>query len=244
MTVLVVIVFNFFLFRVLPGDPARSGARTPGSPGVGRGAAGAVRAGQAALPDLDGGNPFDSQYFHYLGALARATSGISYAFNDRSVAALIGQALRNTVWLILPAQVLSILAGSSWGCGRPGGGAPRSMSARSLSPCSCGPCPRSSWGSCCCSSGAAISGFPAAGRVTIGADTPTPLESDLGSGHHLFLPTLTFTLVLLGEYMLVMRSSVVEVLSARTTSRPPRPRASPPSTSSASTPCATPCSRS
>ena len=30
---------------------------------------------------------------------------------------------------------------------------------------------------------------------------------------HLFLPTLTLTLVLVGEYMLIMRSSVVDVLS-------------------------------
>jgi peptide/nickel transport system permease protein len=31
--------------------------------------------------------------------------------------------------------------------------------------------------------------------------------------HHLILPTLTFTLIYLGEYMLIMRSSILEVLS-------------------------------
>jgi len=32
-------------------------------------------------------------------------------------------------------------------------------------------------------------------------------------GRHLILPTLTFTLIYLGEYMLIMRSSILEVLS-------------------------------
>ena len=35
----------------------------------------------------------------------------------------------------------------------------------------------------------------------------------LDRGRHLLMPTLTFTLVLLGEYMLIMRSSVIDVFS-------------------------------
>ena len=65
--------------------------------------------------NTDEGNPFDSQYFRYLGALADGDLGTSYAFNNRPVTSLIGQALRNTVWLILPAQVLSIMAGVGLG---------------------------------------------------------------------------------------------------------------------------------
>ncbi len=54
-------------------------------------------------------------------------------------------------------------------------------------------------------------GFPSAGRVTIGAQYSSAWDQIWDLVTHLFLPTLTFTLVLLGEYMLVMRSSVVEV---------------------------------
>jgi peptide/nickel transport system permease protein len=54
-------------------------------------------------------------------------------------------------------------------------------------------------------------GLPSAGRVTIGAEYGGFLDLAVDVLRHLFLPTVTFALVLLGEYMLVMRSSVVEV---------------------------------
>ncbi len=62
-------------------------------------------------------------------------------------------------------------------------------------------------------SGSRWLGLPVAGRVTIGASF-TDLWNQIGDvASHLFLPTLTLTLVLVGEYMLIMRSSVVDVLS-------------------------------
>jgi peptide/nickel transport system permease protein len=39
------------------------------------------------------------------------------------------------------------------------------------------------------------------------------LQRWLDLGNHLILPTLTFTIVFLGEYMLIMRSTLLEVLS-------------------------------
>jgi len=55
-------------------------------------------------------------------------------------------------------------------------------------------------------------GLPTAGRVTIGADAGfAEAVGDIFS--HLLLPTATLALVLLGEYMIIMRSSVVEVFS-------------------------------
>ena len=54
-------------------------------------------------------------------------------------------------------------------------------------------------------------GLPTAGRITIGADFASFGEMALDVGRHLLLPTLTLTLVLLGEYMLIMRSSVLDV---------------------------------
>lgn len=56
-------------------------------------------------------------------------------------------------------------------------------------------------------------GFPIAGRVTLGAAYAGFGELVIDILRHLFLPTLTFTLVLLGEYLLIMRSSVIEVFS-------------------------------
>ena len=56
-------------------------------------------------------------------------------------------------------------------------------------------------------------GLPTAGIVSP-ANTGKPLITVLPDlAHHLFLPTLTLTILYLGEYMLIMRSSILEVLS-------------------------------
>ena len=54
-------------------------------------------------------------------------------------------------------------------------------------------------------------GLPVAGRQTIGVEFASWWEEAIDVGRHLILPTATLTLVLLGEYMLIMRSSVLEV---------------------------------
>ncbi|MEX0946757.1 MAG: ABC transporter permease [Acidimicrobiia bacterium] len=210
-TVMVVITFNFFLFRVLPGDPAKAGVRDP------RLSAAAVEAARLRFGldrpvflNTEGGSPFDSQYFHYLSALSEGDLGTSYAFNNRTVTSLIGNALRNTVWLVMPAQILSIAAGVAlglWAAYRRGtridvGALTFSLFMWAL--------PTFFLGILLLFFGSRYLGFPSGGRVTIGAQGGF-FEQFWDIGAHMFLPTLTFTLVLLGEYMLVMRSSVVEV---------------------------------
>ena len=54
-------------------------------------------------------------------------------------------------------------------------------------------------------------GLPAGGRVTVGAHHASFTEFLTDIGSHLLLPTLTLALALLGEYMLIMRSSVLDV---------------------------------
>ena len=75
LTVAVVITFNFVLFRVLPGDPAKSGLRDPR---LNPAAVEALRVrfgiDKPVFVDFDSANPFDSQFTAYLGALSRATS--------------------------------------------------------------------------------------------------------------------------------------------------------------------------
>ena len=41
--------------------------------------------------------------------------GVSYALRDTPVADLLGQALFNTLWLVLPAQLLAIVLGGALG---------------------------------------------------------------------------------------------------------------------------------
>ena len=73
-TIFVVITFNFVLFRVLPGDPAKSGLRDPRlNPAAVEALRERFGLDKPVFINLDGGNPFDSQYVAYFAALAAAT---------------------------------------------------------------------------------------------------------------------------------------------------------------------------
>jgi peptide/nickel transport system permease protein len=61
--------------------------------------------------------------------------------------------------------------------------------------------------------GSNIWGLPIGGRLTPGLFYNTSVERWLDLGNHLILPTITFTIVFLGEYMLIMRSTLLGVLS-------------------------------
>lgn len=93
-TILFVITLNFFLFRVLPGDPARSGIRDPR---LTQEAIEAIRVRFGldkpvincfqSLNPLEFGdcavNPLQTQFFIYVGNLLRGELGISYHTNGR-----------------------------------------------------------------------------------------------------------------------------------------------------------------
>jgi peptide/nickel transport system permease protein len=161
--------------------------------------------------NTEGGNLFDSQYFRYVGALVQGDFGTSYAFNNRTVSSLIGQALVNTIWLIVPAQILSIVLGVAlglWAAWRRGTKIDVAALTFSLFMWAL---PTFFLGILLLFFGSRYLGLPSAGRVTIGATHAGFTDAAVDVLRHLFLPTLTFALVLLGEYMLVMRSSVVEV---------------------------------
>ena len=59
--------------------------------------------------------------------------------------------------------------------------------------------------------GSSLFDLPIAGRQTVGGQFSSLADQLLDIGRHLLLPTLTLSVVLLGEYMLVMRSSVLDV---------------------------------
>ena len=121
-TIAVVVTFNFVLFRVLPGDPAKSGLRDPRlNPAAVEALRERFGTDRPIFLDLEGGNPLDSQFTAYLGALSRGDLGTSYAFRDQPVSDLIGQALVNTLWLVLPSQILAIVWGSTLGSSPRGG---------------------------------------------------------------------------------------------------------------------------
>jgi peptide/nickel transport system permease protein len=213
LTIAFVLVLNFFLFRILPGDPTSSIAKDPRLTAQTR-AALAERFGldKPIFLNLEGGNPFDSQFFTYLGRLAHGDMGVSFNFN-RPVAELLGERLLNTVMLVLAGQIMAILLGVGLGLlaawkaktAFDAGAVTFSLAAWSL--------PTFWLGILLLIIGSAYFGLPTAGKQTVGVAYATLWDQIVDIARHLILPTLTFTIVLLGEYMLIMRSSVLEILS-------------------------------
>ena len=112
-TLLFVLVLNFFLFRILPGDPERTLTRLQ-------------RVSPSTIDEvkkefgLD--RPLAVQFFDYLGDTARGELGISYVFS-RPVSEVIGAALWPTILLVGVATVAATVIGTLmgiWGAWRRG----------------------------------------------------------------------------------------------------------------------------
>ena len=221
-TILFVLILNFFLFRVLPGDPARAGIRDPR---LKKEAVEAIRVRygldkpvincfESLNPVKIGSctvNPLDTQFFIYVNNLLHGEMGISYHSN-RPVADILMERLWNTILLIGAGQILAIIIGVVFGVfaawkARTSidyGALIISLVAWSLPTFWLGII-LLFWGS--------NSGLPIGGMQTPGMSSQ-PFFARAGDIlSHMFLPTLTYTIVYMGEYMLIMRSSLLDVLS-------------------------------
>jgi peptide/nickel transport system permease protein len=56
-------------------------------------------------------------------------------------------------------------------------------------------------------------GLPIGGKSTPGTSSQQILQQWVDIARHMLLPTLTYTIVYMGEYMLIMRSSLMDVLA-------------------------------
>ncbi len=221
-TILFVLVLNFFLFRVLPGDPARAGIHDPR---LKKDAIEALRVrfgldkpvincfetlNPIKLGDC-GVNPLDTQFFIYLRNLTQGELGISYHTN-RPVTDILVERLWNTILLIGAGQILSIIAGillgvfAAWKARTPidYGALITGLVAWSLPTFWLGII-LLFWGS--------NNGFPIGGKATPGTSSMPFLYQAGDIARHMILPTLTYTIVYMGEYLLVMRSSLLDVLA-------------------------------
>lgn len=221
-TILFVIVLNFFLFRVLPGDPARAGIHDPR---LKRDAIEAIRIRYGldrpvincfdSLNPVEFGdcavNPFDTQFFIYLRNLTQGELGISFHQN-RPVSDILSERLWNTILLIGAGQILSIIVGVIFGVLAAWKARTTIDYAALMTGLLAWSLPTFwlgiillFWGS--------NNGFPIGGKATPGIGT-YPFWYQVGDiARHMVLPTLTYTIVFMGEYMLVMRSSLMDVLA-------------------------------
>ena len=221
-TILFVIVLNFFLFRILPGDPARAGIRDPRLTrenieairvryGLDKPiincfeSLNPVKVGSCAV------NPLDTQFFIYMGNLVQGDLMISFHTN-RPVVDILSERLWNTVLLIGAGQILAIMIGiffgmfSAWK-------ARTSLDYLSLTLSLVAWSIPTFWLGVILLFWGSNHGMPIAGMSTPGMSS-YPLLTRWGDvAQHMFLPTLTYTIVYMGEYMLIMRSSLLDVLS-------------------------------
>jgi peptide/nickel transport system permease protein len=56
-------------------------------------------------------------------------------------------------------------------------------------------------------------GLPVAGKATPGMSSMPMMQQWLDIAKHMLLPTITYTIIYMGEYTLIMRSSLIDVLS-------------------------------
>lgn len=204
-TIFIVLVINFVLFRILPGDPVRAV--------IGRNIKISAEVQQSLREQFGLDKPvFPDQFFNALGQWAQGNLGISWSLR-RPVAEVLMSKLGNTLLLIGLGQVLSIVLGvllglfAGWKRKTPFDFGALTFSLIAWAT------PTFWLGIILLAAGSTWLGLPTGGIVSpenVGKPLYTVLP-DLA--RHLILPTLTLTILYLGEYMLIMRSSILEVLS-------------------------------
>lgn len=199
LTLFFVLTVNFFLFRVMPGDPlallARSQRLTP-----------EALEQQRQLFGLD--QPLWQQYVSYLGQIAHLDLGVSL-ISGVPVTDMVASAIWPTVLLVglgtLLAVVLGLLAGIKGGWTR-GSRFDRSSLYGSLvlyaTP--------EGWLAMLVLIvfAGTLGWFPAGGYAS---PTTTGWAHVVDVANHLVLPLLTLTFAYVGQFMIVMRSSMLDV---------------------------------
>jgi peptide/nickel transport system permease protein len=200
-TVLFVLTFNFFLFRIMPGDPVallvKSERLTPSDVAELRAAYG-----------LD--EPILQQYLIYLRETLSGDLGMSLR-SPQSVASMIADRIWPTVLLVglgtLFATVFGVLVGIK-GAWRRGSRFDTSTLYGSLVLYSM---PEGWLGMLLLIVFAGTLGWFPAGGFESGGQTGLARVVDVAN--HLFLPCLTLTLGYIGQYSIIMRSSLLEVMN-------------------------------
>jgi peptide/nickel transport system permease protein len=222
-TVVFVVILNFFLFRTT-GDPTKLFKDPRLSPQTIENIR--VRFGldkpvincfESLRPfkfrtDLCTANPFDTQFSAYISNLLRGNLGVSF-HSQRPVAELLAERLWNTLLLIGAGQILAIIIGVLMGI-------LAAWKARTIFDYSSLVTGLAAWslptfwlGMLLLFWGSTQFGLPLGGMSTIGANYDSFWQRVSDVARHMLLPTLTFTIVYIGEYLIIMRSSLLETLS-------------------------------
>jgi peptide/nickel transport system permease protein len=201
-TLAFVVVFNFFLFRVVEGDPVANLFR-------GRNLTEQQRDELRQQFGLDGSKL--EQFGAYLGQTLQLNLGRSYISNE-PVASEIWAKAWPTIALVGVSTLLSTIFGvllgiaAAWKRGSPTdyGTTGFTMATYSMPDFWLGIL-------LLVTLGVSLGLFPIGGITDPGSDA-TGVARLLDQAHHMFLPAVTLTLAYLGEYAIVMRSSLLDTM--------------------------------
>ena len=203
-SIFAIVTLNFFLFHVIPGDPIRLIARsqhlTP-----------EAVAHLRQVYGLDGS--LLEQYWTYLGNLAHGDLGYSFALQD-NVSAIVGRALWNTVLLLTCSTIIVVLVGIAIGVFAGSRQGKKSDSTTVVTSLVFWSLPTFWVGMLLVFVfGVWIGGLPISGITTPNAIYPNTFALWMDVARHLILPTLTLALVDIAFFIIITRTSLVEVMS-------------------------------
>lgn len=203
-TIFAVLVFNYILFRVLPGDPLATLMRNPKtSPEM-------IEATKQ-LFGLD--QPWYVQFFEYFRNMLHGDLGMSYYFKQ-PVGSVIGARIMPTLIMVGLAEIIAIVAGiflgvvAAWKRGTriDVGTLGFSLLTYSIPTFWLGMVMVVIFS-------VSLHLFPTSGILTPGMTYATTSAFLSDYARHLILPMLTMSIVLIGEYALTMRNTLIDVLS-------------------------------
>jgi len=202
-TLAFVVVFNFFLFRVVESNPVGTLFR-------GRNLTDAQRADLKHQFGLDG-TKLD-QFWHYLVQLAHVNLGRSYETNA-TVISEIGHATWPTVALVGISTVLSTIIGVLWGISagwRRGSVRDHGLTSFSMITYAM---PEFWLGMLLLIGFAVLLNWFPIGGITNPSSSATGFGKLVDETRHLVLPCVTLAVAYIGEYQIVMRSSLIDTMS-------------------------------
>jgi len=204
-TLFAIIAFNFFLFRIMPGDPTKVLAPKNADP--------AVR--EILMAKFYLNHPLHEQFVHYIAQVFTLDFGISLSVTKgANIADMLGPAITNTVLLVGIGTALAIWWGvmlgraAAWRRGKfadtVGMGfaltfysMPTFLFALIMLMVFAG---QLGW-------------FPLGGPYGPNYANMNVIEKIGDRAYHLVLPVLAFTIEVMAEYALIMRNSLTDVLT-------------------------------
>lgn len=206
-TILMIVLLNFVLFRMMPGSPER--ALLGRMPGVTAEILAETRArwglDKPLIPD---------QFIAYVASTAQGDLGFSFTGRGRTVAEVLESRLWPTLLLFGLGEIIAIILGlalgaySGWKRGglvdHIGNGVSLVLYATPYFLLGMGLLIVFASG---------LGWFPTFGMQTSGRDYDNIFEHLIDIGSHLVLPLATVALGLIGQYAILMRSSILETLT-------------------------------